>query len=188
MAGPGRPSQIKTHPKVDSIERDIVLRRGSRVAIAKRYGVSRDAVERHWVTHLKDDEEKKRKIVLEAQIDEHEQTATALNEDRLDISKTYEALARRVERLISKAEENDDHGLALASMEGLRKVLRDIAQLHGKLAQTLRVEVSVMDSPEWIELRDILEQTFIEHPQAKQRFLQIAGQHRLSIARRPDAE
>lgn len=188
MAGPGRPSQVKSHPKCEQIERDIVLKNGSRPVIAKRYGINVHAVERHWQTHLKNDEEKKRKILLDAQIDDHEQTANALNEDRLDISRTYEALARRVEKLISKAEENEDHGLALASMEGLRKILRDIAQLHGKLAQTLRVEVSVMDSPEWIQLRDILEQTFIEHPQAKQRFLEIAGRRRLSIARRPDAE
>ncbi|MCR9124791.1 MAG: hypothetical protein NXH82_01560 [Rhodobacteraceae bacterium] len=40
---------------------------------------------------------------------------------------TYESLAKRVKRLITQAESEDNDAFALAAMEGLRKVLRDLA-------------------------------------------------------------
>jgi hypothetical protein len=67
-------------------------------------------------------------------------------------------------------------------MEGLRKVLHDIATMQGKLAQQLTVQVSLMESREWIELRSILEPIFREHPAAGQMFLEQARRRRLSIA------
>jgi hypothetical protein len=67
-------------------------------------------------------------------------------------------------------------------MEGLRKILHDCATMQGKLAQQLTVQISIMESREWIELRSILERVFSEHPAAGQAFLELARHRRLSIA------
>jgi hypothetical protein len=171
--------QCCRHPRVADLNRDLV--RGEKInAVARKYGLHPDAVHRHSKDHLT--EEQRREIAVEIKRDRAQAVATELNDERLDISNTYEALARRVERLITKAEEEGNHGLALASMEGLRKVLHDIATMQGKLAQQLTVQVSLMESREWIELRAILETIFRDHPAAGQAFLDQARRRRLSIA------
>lgn len=171
--------QCCRHPRVDELNKDLV--RGMAIrAVARKYGLDGDAVHRHSRNHLT--EEMRREIAVEIKRERTQAVATELNEERLDIANTYEALARRVERLISKAELEGNDGLALASMEGLRKVLHDIATMQGKLAQQLTVQVSLMESREWIELRTILEPIFREHPAAGQMFLEQARRRRLSIA------
>jgi hypothetical protein len=54
--------------------------------------------------------------------------------------------------------------------------------MQGKLAQQLTVQVSLMESREWIELRAILETIFRDHPAAGAAFLDQARRRRLSIA------
>lgn len=175
----GPQCQCCAHPRCAELDRDLV--RGNKIAgIARKYGLQNDAVHRHARNHLT--EEQRREIAVELKRERAQAVATELNDERLDIANTYEALARRVERLITKAEEEGNDGLALASMEGLRKVLHDIATMQGKLAQQLTVQVTLMESREWIELRTILEPIFREHPAAGQAFLEQARRRRLSIA------
>lgn len=167
------------HPRRSELDRDVVL--GKKIAqVARNYGIQNDAVHRHVRNHLT--EEMRREIAVDLKRERAQEVATELNDERLDIANTYEALARRVERLISKAEQEGNDGLALASMEGLRKVLHDIATMQGKLALQLTVQVTLMESKEWIELRTILERIFQEHPAAGQMFLEQARRRRLSIA------
>jgi len=175
----GPQCQCCAHPRRPGLDRDVV--RGDKLAsVARKYGLKSDAVHRHVRNHLT--EEMRREIAVELKRDRAQAVATELNDERLDISNTYDALARRVERLITKAEEADNDTLALASMEGLRKVLHDIATMQGKLAQQLTVQVSLMESREWIELRGILEGIFRDHPAAGAAFLEQARRRRLSIA------
>lgn len=176
----GPQCQCCAHPRVDDLNRDLVRGSISKNAVGRKYGLDPDAVHRHAKNHLT--EEQRREIAVEIKRDRAQAVATELNDERLDIASTYDALARRVERLISKAEEEGNDGLALASMEGLRKVLSDIAKMQGKLAQQLTVQVSLMESREWIELRSILETIFREHPAAGQMFLDQARRRRLSIS------
>jgi hypothetical protein len=171
--------QCCRHPRVADLNRDLV--RGEKInAVARKYGLHPDAVHRHSKDHLP--EEMRREIAVEIKRDRAQAVAIELNDERLDIANTYEALARRVERLITKAEEEGNDGLALASMEGLRKVLHDIATMQGKLAQQLTVQVSLLESKEWIVVRDLLEQIFRDHPAAGAAFLEQARRRRLSIA------
>lgn len=174
----GRRCTICAHPRIDALNADIV--RGIALnAVARKYGLDGTSVHRHAKNHLT--EEMRREIAVEIKRERAQAVATELNDERLDIASTYDALARRVERLISKAEEEGNDGLALASMEGLRKVLHDMAIMQGKLAQQLTVQVTLMESREWIELRAILERIFQEHPAAGQMFLEQARRRRLSI-------
>ena len=175
----GRRCTICAHPRIDMLHADIV--RGVALnAVARKYGLDESSVHRHAKNHLT--EEMRREIAVEIKRERAQAVATELNDERLDIASTYDALARRVERLISKAEEDGNDSLALASMEGLRKVLHDMAAMQGKLAQQLTIQVSLMESREWIELRAILEPIFREHPAAGQMFLEQVRRRRLSIA------
>lgn len=170
------------HPRRPELDRDVV--RGDKIAqVARKYGLKDDAVHRHARNHLS--EEMRREIAVEIKRDRAQAVATELNDERLDVANAYEALARRVERLITKAEQEGNDGLALASMEGLRKVLHDCATMQGKLAQQLTIQISIMESREWIELRSILETIFRDHPAAGQMFLEQARRRRLSISHAP---
>lgn len=172
--------QCCAHPRIADLNADLVRGSISKNAVGRKYGLHPDSVHRHARDHL--NEEMRREIAVEIKRERAQAVATELNDERLDIGSTYEALARRVERLISKAEQEGNDGLALASMEGLRKVLHDMAAMSGKLAQQLTVQVSLMESREWIELRLILESIFRDHPTAGQMFLDLARRRRLSIA------
>lgn len=175
----GPQCQCCAHPRRPELDRDLV--RGTSLrAVARKYGLKDDAVHRHTKSHLT--EEMRREIAVDLKRERAQEVATELNDERLDIASTYDALARRVERLITKAEEADNDTLALASMEGLRKVLHDIGTIQGKLAQQLTVQVTLMESKEWIECRAILETIFREHPAAGQMFLDLARRRRLSIS------
>lgn len=170
---------VCTHPHVDKINRALVA--GTpKERIARQYGLKPDAMRRHFQNHVS--EEQRREIAVELKRERAQDTADELNDERLDIANTYESLAKRVGKLIDRAEEAGDDSLALASMEGLRRVLSDIAKMQGKLAQQLTVQVSLNDSPEWITLRDMLEVVFDAHPEAKATFLDLAQRKRLSIA------
>lgn len=170
---------VCTHPHHAKIDRALVA--GTpKARVAKTYGLKPDAIARHWQNHVS--EEQRREIAVDLKRERAQETADELNDERLDISNTYESLAKRVGKLIDRAEEAGDDSLALASMEGLRRVLSDIAKMQGKLAQQLTVQVSLNDSPEWITLRDMLEVVFEAHPDAKAMFLDLAQRKRLSIA------
>jgi hypothetical protein len=172
--------QACSHPRIADLNRDLVAGSISKNAIGRKYGIHPDAVHRHASNHLTD--EQQREIAVELKRERAQGVATELNDERLDVGNAYESLARRVERLITKAEQEGNDGLALASMEGLRKVLHDCATMQGKLAQQLTVQISILESREWIELRSILETVFRDHPAAGEAFLGLARRRRLSIA------
>jgi transposase-like protein len=146
--------------------------------IARELGIADTSVARWWKTVPEED---KRRIAAKLRITAIESDTATINQDRLDIATTYESLARRVEKLITRAEENEDDAFALSAMEGLRKVLRDIATMQGKLAQNLTVEVKLAESGEWIAMRQILEDLCEEVPEAREPLLRHMRRRRLSI-------
>ncbi|MBB97681.1 MAG: hypothetical protein CML68_24165 [Rhodobacteraceae bacterium] len=128
-------------------------------------------------------EEMRRSILAESRIDTIKADTEVINQDRMDVAMTYESLAKRVERLITKAEQNEDDAFALTAMEGLRKVLRDIATMQGKLATNLTVNVSLAESKEWVTLRRILNEVVEEVPEAREPLLRRMRHEVLSVTR-----
>ena len=163
------------------IIKDIVLNRRSIAEIARRLGMHPDSVRRYRDEKIT--EEMRRSILAENRIDAIKADTEVINQDRMDVAMTYESLARRVEKLITKAEQNEDDAFALAAMEGLRKVLRDVAQLQGKLATNLTVNVSLAESKEWVTLRNILQEVCDEVPEAREPLLRRMRHHVLSVTR-----
>ena len=177
----GRKAIIDMRPDKMEIIKDIVLERRSMADIARRIGVDYTTVARYRDDKIT--EEMRREILAQERIQGIETNTEILNQDRMDIAVTYETLAKRVERLITKAEQNEDDSFALAAMEGLRRILRDIAQVQGKLATNLTVNVSLAESKEWVTLRQILQEVCDEIPEAREPLLRRMRHHVLSVTK-----
>lgn len=177
----GRRAIIDMRPDKQEIIKDIVLGRRTMTNIAKRLGVDFSTVQRYRDDKIT--EEMRRSIMAETRIEGVKADTEILNEDRMDVGRTYESLARRVERLVTKAEETEDGGFALAAMDGLRKVLKDIAMMHGKMATSLSVSVSLSESPEWVTLKAILNDVCEEVPAARDPLLRHMRHHVLSVTK-----
>lgn len=177
----GRRAVIDMRADKKEIIKDIVLDRRSLAEIAKRIGVDPGTVARYRDDKIT--EEMRRSILAESRIDTINADTEVINQDRMDVAMTYESLAKRVERLITKAEQNEDDAFALTAMEGLRKVLRDIATMQGKLATNLTVNVSLAESKEWVTLRRILNEVVQEVPEAREPLLRRMRHEVLSVTR-----
>lgn len=177
----GRRAVIDMRPDKQEIIKDIVLGRRTLTEIAKRIGVDLTTVQRY--RDMKITEEMRRSIMAEQRIRQVETETEVVNQDRMDVANTYESLARRVEKLITKAEQNEDDSFALAAMEGLRKVLRDIATMQGKLATALTVNVTLAEAKEWVTLRAILQEVCDEVPAAREPLLRRMRHHVLSVTK-----
>lgn len=177
----GRKAIIDMRPDKNEIIKDIVLERRSLAEIARRLGVDYTTVQRYRDDKIT--EEMRRSILAETRVASIEADTEVINQDRMDIAMTYESLAKRVERLITKAEQSEDDSFALAAMEGLRKVLRDIASMQGKLATNLTVNVSLAESKEWVTLRNILNEVCDEVPEAREPLLRRMRHHVLSVTK-----
>lgn len=175
----GRRAIIDMRADKNEIIKDIVLERRSLAEIARRLGVDYTTVQRYRDDKIT--EEMRRSILAETRVASIEADTEVINQDRMDIAMTYESLAKRVERLITKAEQTEDDSFALAAMEGLRKVLRDIATMQGKLATNLTVNVSLAESKEWVTLRNILNEVCDEVPEAREPLLRRMRHHVLSV-------
>ncbi len=177
----GRRAIIDMRADKNEIIKDIVLERRSLAEIARRLGVDYTTVQRYRDDKIT--EEMRRSILAETRVASIEADTEVINQDRMDIAMTYESLAKRVERLITKAEQSEDDSFALAAMEGLRKVLRDIATMQGKLATNLTVNVSLAESKEWVTLRNILNEVCDEVPEAREPLLRRMRHHVLSVTK-----
>ena len=177
----GRKAIIDMRSDKNEIIKDIVLERRPLAEIARRLGVDYSTVQRYRDDKIT--EEMRRSILAESRIDTIKADTEVINQDRMDVAITYESLAKRVERLITKAEQNEDDAFALTAMEGLRKVLRDIATMQGKLATNLTVNVSLAESKEWVTLRRILNEVVEEVPEAREPLLRRMRHEVLSVTR-----
>lgn len=175
----GRRAIIDMRPDRQEIIKDIVLERRMLTDIVKRIGCDLSTVQRYRDDKIT--EEIRREILARERVQGIEADTEIINQDRLDVAMTYESLAKRVERLITKAEQNEDDSFALAAMEGLRRVLRDIAQVQVKLAASLTVSVSLAESKEWVTLRNILNEICNEVPAAREPLLCRMRHHVLSV-------
>ncbi|WP_170571165.1 hypothetical protein [Ruegeria atlantica] len=181
----GRPSVILNHPDKNSIIRQIVERElgvpGAPTfeRIAKKVGLNVNTLHTFKRRHIT--EEMRREIAAKIKREPIEEATNVLNKERMDVAQTYEALAHRVEKLVTKAENNEDDGFALAAMEGLRKVLKDIATMHGKMATNLTVDVKLSESPEWVTMKQIIQAVCAEVPEAREPFLRHMRKNVLSV-------
>jgi transposase-like protein len=149
----GRVCTICSHEQRFAIEELLATRQSTYRGIARKYGVSEDAVSRHvkagHVSQL---------LALAA---DAERAAAA--DGLLD---RIEALHSRTMAILEAVEGTDEHGTALAAIREARRNLELVGEVTRELdrAGTINWEINV----EWQEVKAVLVNTLASYPEAQQ--------------------
>ena len=149
----GRVCTICSHEQRFAIEELLATRQSTYRGIARKYGVSEDAVSRHvkagHVSQL---------LALAADAERAAQADNLL--DRI------EALHSRTLAILEAVEGADEDGTALAAIREARRNLELIGEVTRELdrAGTINLELTV----EWQEVKSVLVNTLASYPEAQQ--------------------
>ena len=149
----GRVCTICSHEQRFAIEELLATRQSTYRGIARKYGVSEDAVSRHvkagHVSQL---------LVLAADAERAARADSLL--DRI------EALHSRTLAILAAVEGTDEHGTTLAAIREARRNLELIGEVTRELdrAGTVNLELTV----EWQEVKAVLVNTLASYPEAQQ--------------------
>lgn len=147
-----RTCTICTHPDRQAIDQAMVEGQSFRT-IAHQWGVSIDALKRHKRDHLP-------QTLVQAH-----QAAQVANGD--DLLSRIETLQQKTLAILSKAESNGDHTLALKAIAEARRNLELLAELTHELNRS--PQVNVLLSPDWVRLRSLILAALLPYPEARQR-------------------
>lgn len=184
-----RPCTVCVHPQRKVIDRALVLKKQPQTAIAEAFGLNVFAVRRHRDNHMP--AEKRRVIFAEAKEEQAAIEKTGADEvihaERLDVIASLTKLSERVDRLVTKAEEEGEASIALKGMAELRRQIELAARVLGDLDATAHTTVIVAQHPEWLRVRDMIMTVLDRHPAAKADFIatakELAHGHRPQLAR-----
>ena len=149
----GRICTICSHEQRFAIEELLATRQSTYRGIARKYGVSEDAVSRHvkagHVSQL---------LALAADAERAARADTLL--DRI------EALQHRIEAFLSRVEHTDNYSATLGAFREMRSNLELIGEVTRELdrAGTINLELTV----EWQEVKAVLVNTLASYPEAQQ--------------------
>ena len=149
----GRVCTICSHEQRFAIEELLATRQSTYRGIARKYGVSEDAVSRHvkagHVSQL---------LALAADAERAARADSLL--DRI------EALHSRTLAILEAVEGTDEHGTALAAIREARRNLELVGEVSRELdrAGTINLELTV----EWQEVKAVLVNTLASYPEAQQ--------------------
>ena len=145
---------VCSHDEVHQINVELVSRKGYR-RIATERGVSEEALRRHAREHIPE------LLTMAADAEQAAHADTLL--DRI------EALQRRTEEALTKAEESED---AFATFRGISEMRRNL-ELIGEVSKQLdrKPTVNLHLNPEWIEVRTNIVLALERHPEARESVL-----------------
>lgn len=146
----GRTCTVCAHAERETIDREIVAG-GRNRAIARRYGLEKDAVRRHRDGHLPE-------TLARAQDAAEIAHADGLLDEVRD-------LQERTLAILSKAEASGDPDTALKAIREARRNVELLARLLGELDET--PQVNVLLAPEWIEVRAVMLAALAPFPDAR---------------------
>src|SRR5689334_13503093 len=146
-----RPCTVCGHPSRDAIDRALVAPDAANRAIARQFGLSKDAVARHRAEHLP------QRLARGAQAAQAAQAVDLLAE--------VQALRRKAYGLLLKAEQMGDLRTALQGVREARGCLELLAEMEGELDR--RPQVSLVLSGEWLAVRGVLFAALRDHPEAR---------------------
>jgi AcrR family transcriptional regulator len=147
-----RSCSVCAHLESFTINEELIVGGVSVRDIARRYGVSKDAVQRHK-QHIPD-------LLVKAR-DHAERGDVEALVDRL------EELARETRAILRETRSGDDkdNELALKAIARLEKQL----ELEAKILEIIKTApvINLVSNPQWIELRAVILTALEEHPDAR---------------------
>jgi hypothetical protein len=148
----GRVCTICSHEQRFAIEELLATRQSTYRGIARKYGVSEDAVSRHvkagHVSQL---------LALAADSERAARADSLL--DRI------EALHSRTLAILEAVEGTDEHGTALAAIREARRNLALVGEVTRELDRARTINVAL--NPEWLEIRGVIIAALEPHPTAR---------------------
>jgi len=148
----GRVCTICSHEQRFAIEELLATRQSTYRGIARKYGVSEDAVSRHvkagHVSQL---------LALAADAERAARADSLL--DRI------EALHSRTLAILEAVEGTDEHGTALAAIREARRNLALVGEVTRELDRARTINVAL--NPEWLEIRGVIIAALEPHPTAR---------------------
>lgn len=144
-APPGRVAlcTICHHPERSAIDRAIVSGGEANRIIASRYGLSKDAVRRHSLVHV-------RPALARVAAQRSDRRAVSLL-DRV------ESVISEVQEIVAEARVAGAAGLRLQAIDRLERLLRLPGQVSGELKPDGQIQVvNLMSSPDWLAMRSQL--------------------------------
>lgn len=151
----GRPCSVCTHPKRLEIDRALVAGEPLR-AIARRFGVSKDALRRHR-EHLP---------TYLARATEAREAAQAG-----DLLAQIQDLRDRALRILDKAESSRDLRVSLQAIREARQCVELLAKLAGELSEA--PQVNILLSPQWVKLRKTILIALEPFPEARAKVAEV---------------
>ena len=174
MSPKKRPHKMAMLPdqKREHYTREIVLGRMSMWQASKELDMSDTSVAR-YITSLP--EEDKLAILATAMHDAKVKTAmqhaAIVNEFGEDTDKDLKWVLRELKALLEGAKGDEDRTMQLGALKELRQSLMALADLHGKLNKKMDIHLNLNESPQFIQLRQIILNVLERHPDAKHDFL-----------------
>ena len=146
----GRPCSVCQHPDRPAIDMMLVNHKPFR-AIARQFGLSKDAVLRHHDDHLP--------AVL-AKAREAEDVAHAI-----DVVTQLKAINAAALAVLADARTRGDGELALKAIDRVQRQVELQAKLVGELDE--RPQITLQTAPEWLQLRGVLLEALRDYPDAR---------------------
>ena len=141
---------ICTHPQRDEIDQAILAGQPLR-RIAPRYGVTETSLRRHRDNHLAKALEKARETAEALRAERLAEFVLFLRNEALSVYRE----ARKAKRL----------GIALQALAEARESTAVLARLVGEIGE--RVEITLVESREWAEMRRLILETLDPFPEAR---------------------
>lgn len=150
----GRSCSVCGHDQAHLVNVALVSRESYR-AIARQFGLSKDALRRHAQEHIPELLAKAKAAVEVAEAD--------------DLLARIEGIQRRTLAILEAAEDTQQHGTALAAIREARANLELIGRVTKELvaAPTLNLHLN----PEWLEVRATIVAALDAHPAARESVL-----------------
>ena len=145
----GRSCSVCTHPKRAEIDRAILSGESYR-AIARRFGLSKDAIRRH-------------RDHIPSQLARAVEAEEAARAD--DLLGQVQELRDRALRILERAERSQDLQTALRAIREARQCVELLAKLAGELSEA--PQVNILLSPQWAEIRRTILVALEPFPEAR---------------------
>lgn len=148
-----RACTVCQHPKVAEINAQLAIEANSNQRIANQYRLKEGAVRRHRLNHLP-------KEVIKAR-----QVQEGLNADA--IWKQLQVINTTTLNILKSARDKGDHDLALRAIARAEKQAELIMKLLGELDESPQVNLTIVNSQQWIDMRTVLLAALQPYPDAR---------------------